>query len=560
MAKKKTSSAVHTIDGQSLKRLAQAGLTWLETNYEHVNSLNVFPVPDGDTGTNMLLTMRSALSEIQQSEDTHAGRVASKIYNGALMGARGNSGVILSQIWRGFARGIETEELIDADGLRRGFAEAARTAYKAVQEPVEGTMLTVIREVSEEAGAITQNTDDLAQILEHLVERSRDAVRRTPTMLKVLKDAGVVDSGGMGMTYILEGMLRHARGEVLAMDQVALSSNALQDALEPEDEEGYGYDVQFLLKGESLDVPAVRDHIESIGWSALVVGDENIIKVHVHVHNPGEVLGYGADLGALDDIVVENMQAQYEHFVAERGAPGSGSNHDSMPPEPPEIEEGTIAAVTVAPGEGLARIFYSLGAGRVVSGGQTMNPSTKDLLEAVDTLPTDRVVILPNNKNILMSAEQAAEAATGNGKDVRVVATRTIPQGISALLALDPAGDLDEVVSSMDEFASMVETGEVTTSTRDVTINGLEVREGQIIGLHNDQLTAAGDDVNSVVQELLKQMRADEMELITLYYGEDVTHEQAHALVDVLATIYPDHEVELREGGQAHYFYILSAE
>lgn len=555
MSKDKTSQAVLTIDGQDLKRLAQAGLAWLEANYEHVNSLNVFPVPDGDTGTNMLLTMRSAFNEIHNSRERSVATVAGQLYHGALMGARGNSGVILSQIWRGFARGIENHETVDAAQIQKGFAEAARTAYQAVQEPVEGTLLTVIREVSEETTAAVAETKDLVAILERLVARSRDAVRRTPELLKVLRDAGVVDSGGMGMTYILEGMLRLTRGEALELAEAALSSDALRSALEPEDEEGYGYDVQFLLKGQDFNVDTVRADIESMGWSTLVVGDESLIKVHVHVHNPGEVLGYGASLGALDDIVVENMQAQYETFLTERGGPGGAA-----PVEPPTIEDGAIAAVTVAPGDGLTQIFYSLGAGRVVSGGQTMNPSTKDLLEAVDALPTDQVVILPNNKNILMAAEQAAAAANENGKTVRIIPTRTIPQGIAALLALDPHGEMDDVVAAMGEFASLVETGEVTTATRDVTIDGLNVEEGQIIGLHNDNLTVAGQDVNSVVLELLEQMGAPDLELITLYYGQDVTAREAHTLAEHLAEVYPDHEIELRQGGQAHYFYILSAE
>lgn len=549
------SDAARTCDGQTFKKLVQAGLAWLEQNYEEVNALNVFPVPDGDTGTNMMLTMRSAYGEIADSDEMHVGKVAAQVYNGALMGARGNSGVILSQLWRGFARGIEQDEVIHADGLLRGFNEAVRMAYQAVQEPVEGTMLTVAREAAEEAAEAVKGDASLPSVLTRVVERAHLSVARTPELLPVLAEAGVVDSGGKGLAYVLEGMLRAMRGESLVLSEAAKAAEALHSDLMPEDEEGYGYDVQYLIKGQELDVAAVRQHIESIGWSTLVVGDENLIKVHVHVHNPGDAISYGASQGVLHDVVVENMQEQYQTFVTERGGPHMGAPEA---PAPPHVEEGTIAVVTVAPGDGLTRIFYSLGAAKVISGGQTMNPSTKDILEAVNEVPTDKVVILPNNKNIFMSAEQAAQAA--NGKDVRVVPTKTIPQGISALLALDPHGDIDETVEMMGESSEMVETGEVTISTRNATVDGMKVRKGQIIGLHNDRMAVAGSDVNTVVADLLAKMEAENLELITLYYGEDVTQAEAEALMEHLSGVYPGHEVELRDGGQPHYYYILSVE
>ncbi|HQA69991.1 MAG TPA: DAK2 domain-containing protein, partial [Aggregatilineales bacterium] len=432
--------------------------------------------------------------------------------------------------------------------------------YQAVQEPVEGTMLTVAREAAEEAEAALEETSDLPTILERVVERCHLSVQRTPQLLPVLAEAGVVDSGGKGLTFILEGMLRLLLGEPLEIRTAEHTVEALHSELSPEDEEGYGYDVQYLIKGEELDVAAIRRHIESLGWSTLVVGDSNMIKVHVHVHNPGEVIGYGASQGVLLDVVVENMQEQYQQFVQERGGPRMASQQSAEPvrAEQPTIEEGTIAAVAVAPGDGLERIFYSLGAAKVISGGQTMNPSMKDILEAVNSLPTDRVVILPNNKNIFMAAEQAAQAA--NGKQVHVVPTRTIPQGISALLALDPHGEFEEVVEMMTESSEMVETGEVTVSTRTARVDGVQVRKGQIIGLHNDKLTVAGDDVQSVVLDLLDKMGADDLELITLYYGDSVTRQEAVEMAGIIQEAYPDHEVELREGGQPHYFYILSVE
>ncbi len=544
-------------DGQGLKQIAWAGLAWLEKHYEQVDALNVFPVPDGDTGTNMLLTMRSAWKEIVGSEETHAGRMAKLIYNGALMGARGNSGVILSQLWRGFAQGIEGRATLDIRELVRGLEEATRMAYRAVQEPVEGTILTVSREIAEEAALAADANPDIRYVLSRVVERAHQSVERTPQLLAVLREAGVVDAGGKGLAFILEGMLRYLNGEALDVAVEAAAEVALRSTLEPEDELGYGYDVQFLLKGQQLDVNQIRRDIEAMGASTLVVGDESLVKVHVHVHNPGIPLGYAAERGILLDVVVENMQEQYQEFIQE-GGPRLIEEQPEPPVAPPTVEPGTIAAVTVAPGEGLSRIFYSMGAAHVIPGGQTMNPSTENFVEAIASLPTDKIVVLPNNKNILLSADAAVGLV--NGKDVRVIPTTTIPQGISALLALDPSGDLDAVAESMREASRAVQTGEVTTATRNVTLNGVKVRQGQIIGLHNDTLRVAGNEVNSVVIDLLKEMGADGLELISLYYGAGVSRREAEMLAEQIAALYPGHEVELRHGGQAHYFYILSAE
>lgn len=558
-AKPAPGQAAEGCNGQHLKELVRAGLAWLGQNYEVVNALNVFPVPDGDTGTNMMLTMRSAFNEIADSDETHVGRVAQKVYNGALMGARGNSGVILSQLWRGFSSGIGDAATFDADRFVQGMHEAVRMAYQAVQEPVEGTMLTVAREAADEAEEAARETRDLPAILERVVARCHVSVQRTPELLAVLAEAGVVDSGGMGLAYILEGMLRYLIGEPLELGEGAGAAVMLHSALTPEGELGYGYDVQFLLKGDSLDVGKIRADIEAMGDSTLVVGDVHMVKVHVHVHNPAEPLGYGAELGTLLDIVVENMQEQYQEFIHEHGGPSMHEHRPEPEPiKPPVIEEGTVAAVTVAPGDGFTRIFYSLGAGKVIAGGQTMNPSTKEIVEAVNSLPTDRIILLPNNKNIFLAAEQAALAV--NGKDVRVVATRTIPEGVAALLSLEPHGELEDVVAAMSEACSLVQTGEVTTSTRNARIDGVKVKQGQVIGLHNDRLEVAGEDVNSVVLELLDKMGAADLELITLYYGAEVKPGDAAALVEQLEELYPDHEIELREGGQPHYFYILSVE
>jgi len=541
-------------NGQSLKRMARAGLAWLEKHYEKVNALNVFPVPDGDTGTNMLLTMRSAYKEIANSDEKNIGRVAQLIYNGALMGARGNSGVILSQLWRGFSAAIDSSETLDVQLLVRGLQEATRTAYRAVQEPVEGTILTVSREVAEAAEIAASENADVRYVMDQIVRQGWDAVKRTPQMLAVLREAGVVDSGGCGLVYVLEGMQKALNGESLDIEADNERAAQLQSALAPQDELGYGYDVQFLIKGQGLDVEKVRADIEAMGDSTLVVGDSNLIKVHVHVHNPGIPVGYGAQQGVLLDVVVENMQEQYQDFVLE----GEGPHFDEQPSTPTTVEPGQIGAVTVASGDGLTRIFYSMGAARVISGGQTMNPSTEDFVEAINALPTDKVVLLPNNKNILMSAKSAAELIST--KDVRVVPTTTIPQGIAALLSMDSSSDFDEAQDVMTEAGQSVQTGEVTTATRSVTLNGVKVNEGQVIGLVNDVLRVAGSDINSVVVDLLKEMSAENLELISVYYGADIKPQQAETLVEHLAELYPNHDIELQFGGQAHYFYILSAE
>lgn len=541
-------------DGQGLKQLTAAGLAWLEQNYEIVNALNVFPVPDGDTGTNMLLTMRNAYKEIVDSDETHLGAMAQRIYNGALMGARGNSGVILSQLWRGFHRVVEKEASLNPSLLARGLWEASRTADHAVQEPVEGTILTVARDGAREAEQAAEEGNDLHTMLERIVARCQWSVERTPELLHVLRDAGVVDSGGMGLAFILEGMLRYLNGEAVEPSEAEIAEAHHVEGMIDLSGLDYPYDVQFLLHGQDLDVDTIAQTIENMGDSALVVGDAGLVKVHIHVVNPGEPLGYAASLGQLDDVVVENMRLQYEQFTQE------GGPHMPTTPTagPPEIEAGAIAVVTVAPGEGLTHIFYSLGAGHVISGGQTMNPSTEQFVEAVNALPTDKVIILPNNKNILMAAEQASRLV--NGKQTRVVPTRTVPQGIAALLALNPEADIDQAVEVMQGSSQVVESGEVTTSTRDVTLDGVNVKKGQIIGLHNETLRVAGNDVNSVVQELLQSMGIEELELVTLYYGAEVEPHDAQALAEHLENVYPNHEIELRKGGQAHYFYILSAE
>lgn len=547
MSEKRDSRSRQFVDGQDLKQLVSAGLAWLRHHQEAINALNVFPVPDGDTGINMVLTMQSAWQEIADSPERAVGKVAQMVAHGALMGARGNSGVILSQIWRGLARGLDGKEVMTGSDLAAAVDLGAKTAYKGVIHPVEGTILTVAREMAEEALEAAKRTQDARIILEHMVARAQDAVNRTPTMLPVLAEAGVVDAGGQGLYIILEGMLRYLKGESVAED-LRLMRAADLAAVHAQAEAGYGYDVQFIIVGQGLDVAAIRADIDAMGECALVVGEPTTVKVHVHVPDPGVPISYAVKLGSLRDVVVEDMQAQYQEFVAGRERP---------PVVGPPMASTEIGVVAVVAGDGLARVFQSLGASAIVHGGQTMNPSTEEILRAVESVPSNRVIILPNNKNIVLAARQAQEMSK---KHVAVVPTHTIPQGIAALLALNYQSDLEENAAEMLQAAQEVHTGQVTTATRAATINGLQIEEGQLIGIHNGELCVAGDNMGEVVAALLAEMEVENLEIVTFYYGADVTRQEAETLVAGLREVYAEQEFEVIEGGQPHYFYIISAE
>ena len=537
--------------------MARAGLVWLEQNRDHVNALNVFPVPDGDTGTNMLLTMRSAYARVENSDETHVGRVATQVAQGALMGARGNSGVILSQIWRGLAAELANKETFGATDLAAAFQNASDTAYKGVMRPVEGTILTVIREGAAEAADAARKSDDLRFMLERILERCQQALERTPDLLPILRQAGVVDSGGQGLVYIMEGMLRYAQGRLQLNGPTAgiapLAPGAPLPAQAHAVPEGgsleFPYDVQFILSGRNLNVLEVRARIDAMGDSTVVVGDGNTIKVHVHVSDPGQPLSYGISLGHISDVVVENMQEQMEDIIHTHAAP------PALPAAVVQPDE--VAVVVVASGAGLAGVFRSLGAAAVVSGGQTNNPSTEEIYQAIDDLPTDKIVILPNNKNIILAAEAARDLSV---KQVAVVSSRSAPQGIAALMALDPDGDVAANAAAMTRALSLVKTGEITRATRSVQLDGVEVKEGAIIGLAEGKLCCSGPDERTVLDSLLECLDATDCGLVTLYYGADVTLAQAAEAADHVRRLYPDLEVEVIEGGQPHYFYILGAE
>ncbi|MBC7232402.1 MAG: DAK2 domain-containing protein [Chloroflexi bacterium] len=536
-----------TCDGYELRRLIESSTAWLEAHIDYINSLNVYPVPDGDTGTNMYLTMQAALREISTVSDNSVTAVTRALAHGALMGARGNSGVILSQIWRGVAKYLDGKEQITASDWALALREGATTAYKGVLRPVEGTILTVVREAAEAATRAAAESNDISYVLERTVERAQDALARTPELLPVLKEAGVVDAGGQGLCIILEGFLRHLRGEQISLKLEPRAAARLEQEPTPEGE--YGYDIQFLIEGQNLPIDDIRTAIEAMGESVLVVGDANTIKVHVHSDDPGRVISYATSKGTLRDVVVENMQLQYRQFLAQQ--------KQEPRPAPAAQPLSDIGIVVVVNGDGLRRVFESLGAGATVPGGQTMNPSTEELLQAIASLPANKVIVLPNNPNVILAAQQAQRMSS---KEVVIVPTKSIPQGISALLAFNYQSDLKTNADLMERAASQIQTIEITNAIRSVQINGLKVQEGQFIGLLNGELVEANDDLQKVTQAVLQRIDMTRYEIITVYWGDAVTQEQAEQLASWIAERYPDKEVELVEGKQPYYHYIISVE
>jgi DAK2 domain fusion protein YloV len=531
-------------DGQGFKRLLEASLQWVGQHTAVINSLNVFPVPDGDTGTNMYLTLQAACQEIEERPDRQVSSIAHYASRGALMGARGNSGVILSQIMRGLAQGVEGKEDFNSVEFAQALQLGAKVAYQAVIKPVEGTILTVIRELSDEAVQVAPQLTDLRELMTYIVHTAQESVARTPSLLPVLREAGVVDAGGQGLFVMLEGMARYLQGQTLLGDHAMSEAVDLQ-AMEVE--EGYGYDIQYVIEGADLDVDQIRVDIAAMGDCPLVVGDSSTVKVHVHTPTPGDPLNYGAQVGSLSRVIVENMQEQYQEFIMGQASP-------ILPEGEKELD---IATIVVSPGPGLSKLFQSLGGSVIVPGGQTMNPSIEQLLQAIEDANAQEVLVLPNNSNIILAAEQAQALSN---KRVRVIHTKTVPQGVSALLAYNYSANLETNARSMERSAEEVRTGEVTTAVRDVRVNSLEVKEGQIIGLVDGDLVVAGRNLDAVALEVLQHMGADEAEILTLYCGETVSEESAQTFAERIEAIYPYAEVEVVDGGQPHYHYIISAE
>src|SRR5919109_1994440 len=541
-----------SINGQSIKRLVEAGLTWLRTNQQTVNALNVFPVPDGDTGTNMVLTMQSAWNEIKDLGHRSISDMAAAVSKGALMGARGNSGVILSQLWRGFARGVHGKDILDGPTLAKAFGEARDTAYKGVVRPVEGTILTVAKEVALATEAALKSTQDPIQILEVAVQAADAAVQKTPELLPVLKQAGVVDSGGKGLFFILEGMLRHVYGESLetpTMTVQPISSMQMQDAMQ-EVEEGQDYEVVVdFLPSDDFELQAFYRRLDEMGTSIQVGEGDGMYRMHIHVplDKRYEPIDYIMGIGTITKVAMENLLAQMDDIQKAKASRISFT----------KVEPGQIAVVAVSPGAGLSRIFASLGVATVVEGGQTMNPSTQNILNSFENLPTDKIIILPNNKNIVMAANQAKEVTV---KQVAVVPSKTVPQGLAAMLSLHPEGELEAVAEKMTRALENVRTGEITTATRSVEIDGVKVEGGQVIALLDGKLVASARSVEESCLELLEKANAAEHELITLFYGQDTSHAEANRIADTIRNKYAGQEIEVQEGGQPHYQFIIAVE
>ncbi len=565
---------ISVFDGQDLKKAMLAGAAWLEEHREAINALNVFPVPDGDTGSNMSKTMQAAIRDIADSSETSAGVIAAKLAHGALLGARGNSGVILSQTLRGLAQGLEKKATFTATDLADAMQESERMAYRAVIKPVEGTILTVIRKSAEAAKRSAERGDDLVGLMQEVVTAARQAVAETPELLPILRQAGVVDSGGQGYCTILEGIWRYIRSEASMVAPVAgpvgvttPSAAAPARAASTQEpavmkgrvkiEEEYGYEVVFLLKGEKLDVEAIRQTIIDMGGvSTVVAGDDRMLKVHTHTEWPGKILDYGVSLGSLLDINIENLQEQSLNYAAASEAEHAAAFSASAP----AINEAAtqqIATVAVVAGAGFEQVFKGLGVSAIISGGQTMNPSIEELLEAVNAVPTKQVILLPNNSNVILSARQV-NALTE--KEVYIVPSETMPQGIAALVSFNFEADFASNCEAMTQAAQNIQTAEITTAVRSVQIGSVRVREGDYIGLVNGNLAVAGQHLPQVIADTLQRMQIDRYEMLTLYYGEDVTAQQAQETARRIKEQHSRLEIEVVNGGQPHYAYIISAE
>lgn len=557
---------VERADGTMLAYMFEGGAAWFERHVPQINALNVFPVPDGDTGTNMFATIQNAMRELRskQTDGESAADVASRMARGALMGARGNSGVILSQILRGMADAIANKHAITAEDFAHSMQRATDKAYSAIQKPVEGTILTVVREAAEAAlnHIKTHKETNLVALMEVVVTAAKASELRTPELLPVLKEAGVTDSGGHGLWVFLDGLLRHLKGEKIdaTLDwdspemQEMLNSFGHPKAGESLTGVEWGYDIQYLItarKDKPLDVNEIREYISSIGDCALVVGDESLIKVHVHCPNPGPAITYGAEHGSLSDVVVEDMDMQAEEFLG----------HE---PEKPKAAAAVstdavtgIGIVAVSPGDGFDEVFQSLGVGQLIGGGQSMNPSTEDILKAVEGCAADTVIVLPNNKNIILSANQVHDLT---GKKVHVLPTRTVPQGIAAVMAFNYTASAEDNLEAMQEAVAHVQTGEVTTGIRTTSVDGVAVTEGDIIGILNGKLVVSTKTPLETVQGLLRKIDLSQYEIATFYYGDNITEEEAQAVVEALKAEFGGVEMDLYRGGQPMYHFIFSVE
>ncbi len=549
---------MNAIDGLKLAEMVQMGAHHLHTNADYVDSLNVFPVPDGDTGTNMNLSMTSGAKETKEHAVEHVGKTAQSLSKGLLMGARGNSGVILSQLFRGFSKSIEAEERLTAKTLADGLQYGVDMAYKAVMKPVEGTILTVAREGAAKGVEVAETSDDLIEVMEAIVEEAKASLARTPDLLPVLKQVGVVDSGGQGLVYVYEGFLASLKGEPLpereeniSMDELVSAEHhrAVQDFMSTEDIT-YGYCTEFMVKFEEEKTKerpfvesAFRQELSDIGDSLLVISDDEIAKVHIHTEQPGEAFNMGQAYGSLINMKIENMREQHIAIVGEKEK---------------KIEQHPYAIVTVAMGSGVADLLRSIGASYVIEGGQTMNPSTEDIVKAIEQIGAERVIIVPNNKNIVMAAKQAAEVID---IEAAVVETKSIPEGITAILSFNPEASVSENVEWMTDAAAEVKTGQVTTAVRDTEIDGVTIKKDEFMGISGGKIVVSTPSLEETAQAVARQMiDEDEDEIVTLIYGDTVTEAEAESFASFIEETYPDLDVETHNGKQPLYPYIISVE
>ncbi|MED4070269.1 DAK2 domain-containing protein [Priestia endophytica] len=553
--------SITTLDGKHFARMIQSGAQNLQNNVEFVDALNVFPVPDGDTGTNMNLSMSSGAKEVGTKETENIGEVGQLLARGLLMGARGNSGVILSQLFRGFAKSIERKTVVDSEEFAAAFQAGVETAYKAVMKPIEGTILTVAKEAAEKALNIAKTEKDVTLVMKAVLEEAKASLKRTPDLLPVLKEVGVVDSGGQGLVIIYEGFLASLEGKNLPnVTEVQPSMNELVNAEHHKSAQGhmntedikFGYCTEFMVKFDDnklasspFSEEAFRNDLSEFGDSLLVVADDDLVKVHIHAEQPGEVLTYGQRYGSLINLKIENMREQHSTIVQKTEKP-------SLPKKQKEY-----GIVTVAMGQGVSALLESIGATVVLQGGQTMNPSTEDLVKAIEDTNAKKVIILPNNSNIVMTAEQAADVV---GKDVVVVPSKTVPQGMTALLSFNAERNLAQNKQEMTNALENVKSGQVTYAVRDTTIDGIEIKKDDFIGIHEGKIVAKAHSSLEAVQLLLSKMIDENDEILTVLYGEETNGEDIAKLEQHIDEKFEDVEFEIHEGKQPVYQYIVAVE
>lgn len=542
---------IEYLDGKLLKKLFFGAANCLEKNKEAINALNVFPVPDGDTGTNMSLTMQSAIKQIRLQNSDDIDQIANAASNGSLMGARGNSGVILSQLFRGFAKGLKGLERITTEDIATAFKLGADTAYKAVMKPIEGTILTVARECAEKAMSISKDEKDIVEFLKTVIKHGDITLNKTPDMLPVLKQAGVVDAGGKGLIYILLGALEVLTGkEEVFYEEIKSTGEENVAYNEATEDITFGYCTEFIINNSSVESSYFRDEISDFGDSMLVVGGDNIVKVHIHTNSPGEVLNKAMKYGELIDIKIDNMRYQHRNTITD-------SKSTTVVEEAESVEKKKYSFITISMGEGLTNVFKDLNVDHIIAGGQTMNPSTEDILNAIEKVNGENIIILPNNSNIILAATQAKELSS---KNVEVLPTKSIPQGIAALIAFDEDLCLQDNIENMKNSILSVKTGQVTFSVRDTVMDGKEINKDDIMGIFDGKIAVIGNNVQEVAFNLVEDMLSDEDGLVTIFYGADLTEEKANILASKIEEKHEELDVEVVYGGQPLYYYLISIE